>query len=442
MNVQWYGASNIFLKKVKTRTEGGWILTPPDDAESCALTFARFDRASITQDDLSVLSQVRVYIKAASLSTETDITGSAATEANITDSAAKAAFVSYMAETCAKLGMDDSVFANASGLTAASIITPKDELKLAVVIAGNPLAMDIWSTKDRSFDIGGLQKRTVSVVNNVYGAESAESYYKLLGGKGGSLLPAGTGGGHHRKARIAIYEVLGRPVAVALAGPDQWIYKNIVPCAQDVCRLVEANMRGLDVASTTGTSVNFRAEPSTEAEVLQKLSGGTAVLVLEPGETWAKVEADGVVGYISAPLLTSGSANLATLLQDGGGYCAVPVPVCAGAYINAESVAELLMRDYAVHGGEALPQYPASTTKAMTMLCALSSGIDLHSVITLTEDDVTIGGSGSTYYSGDKIFFADAMRIMMMESSNVLAEAIGRFIGTALLRAKIERDGG
>jgi D-alanyl-D-alanine carboxypeptidase len=69
------------------------------------------------------------------------------------------------------------------------------------------------------------------------------------------------------------------------------------------------------------------------------------------------------------------------------------------------------------------------------MLCALDYFTDIHETITVKTVDIT-SGSGSTFYDGDKLEFWDAVRIMMMESSNTLATCIGRCTGEKILLAQ------
>jgi hypothetical protein len=216
----------------------------------------------------------------------------------------------------------------------------------------------------------------VSIENNVYGAEPPGALYKLLGGKGGSLKS--TGESYWRKARMGVYDVNGTAVAVALMGPGQWIYSNMPECTRELLGMM-----------------------ATE------LSGGT------PSE----------------------GSKITSLISNGGGYAAVPVPGTACAFLNSCTPAELLQRQPALHSSESAAQTPASTTKTMTMLCALSVAADLQEVITLVSGDES-GGSGSTFAAGDKLTLEEALRIMMMESSNTMAEAIGRVIGEKLLRAE------
>lgn len=53
----------------------------------------------------------------------------------------------------------------------------------------------------------------------------------------------------------------------------------------------------------TGSTVNLRSKDSTDSDILDKLSPGTTVLVIEEGSSWHKVNYNGTVGYITADYL-------------------------------------------------------------------------------------------------------------------------------------------
>ena len=368
-NVSFYNALLVqgseFIEKQTLRYEGSsYLVFPPASTVGAVVEFHRKDWAVLTDDDVAAIAAgFRVYAA-----------GSAEIPA-IPEAEARAAFVAYMNETCSYLGLGNSEFVNASGLNRSNSSCPLDELKLAIAVAGNPLACDLWSTKDRDFYIGGANPRTISVVNNVYGADREGNVtYKLLGGKGGSLSASSES--YYRKARLGLYDVNGTPVAVALMGPGQWIYNNMPACTHELLAMMADKLEG---------------NTPTEGEYLTQL------------------------------------------IAKGGGYAAVPVPNAVQAYRNSYAASELLTIANALHNNDSASQTPASTTKTVTMLCALRVASDLQEVITINSTEANVGGSGSTYSSGDKVTLEEALRIMMMESSNTMAEAIGRVIGTKLL---------
>lgn len=349
------------------------VYITPSTAYGVSFDFRAIDGHTITDEDMTTLSNsFRLYTTATALKTETVYSADSARER----------FVDYMVEMCEKLGMDDTTFANASGLTSESVTTAADELKMALAVAGNPVACDIWSTQSRDFDIGGSNARTISVTSNVFSDWLTETTYRKLGGKGGTLEKTASASlGTARKAACVMHNISGIPVALALIGRGDYTFSHMVDCTQELCGMMAT-----------------------------KLSGGTP---------------------------TEGT-NLTRLISDGGGYAALPVPINANSYVNTYDAEQILTRDNALYHNEAIENMPASTTKVMTMLCALRVMPDLNEVVKVITGDIK-GGSGSTFYNGDKLTLIDALRIMMMESSNTLAECIGRVVGDRLLTIEAER---
>ena len=115
--------------------------------------------------------------------------------------------------------------------------------------------------------------------------------------------------------------------------------------------------------------------------------------------------------------------NLRALVAGQGGYAACAVPKGAGAD----------GREYALSNSPAVSRYPASTSKVMTMLCALDFVKDAEATtVTVAQSDIS-GGSGSKVFEGDELTMRDALLIMMMESSNSLANTIARTVGRMIL---------
>ncbi len=115
--------------------------------------------------------------------------------------------------------------------------------------------------------------------------------------------------------------------------------------------------------------------------------------------------------------------NLQALVEGQGGYaaCAVPSEADAGGLLRTLAKSPTASR------------YPASTSKVMTMLCALDFVKDTEAAtVTVAKSDIS-EGSGSTFLEGDELTMHDALRIMMMESSNTLANTIARTVGRMIL---------
>ena len=51
-------------------------------------------------------------------------------------------------------------------------------------------------------------------------------------------------------------------------------------------------------------SLNLRAQPDSQADVLEQVSNGTSMRVLEKGEEWAKVAYNGGIGYLMSQYLS------------------------------------------------------------------------------------------------------------------------------------------
>lgn len=287
-----------------------------------------------------------------------------------TDSECMTAFLGYMATKATLFGMTGTIYASPSGLANGSHSTPQDALKLGIVVTRNKYALDIWSTPNRSFSILGDHARTLSVTNNVISGSATDlgAYYDFLGGKGGSL-------GNTVRAQILLVDIEGHPTVLSLMGNGTTAFTNIYKSAKELCDMVKASLNG------------------------QTPSAGT---------------------------------NLNTLVADGGGYCACLVPVASGGYVNLITPAKLLTREHSISASPTADRTPASTSKVMTMLCALDYITNIHAMVRVKSSDIT-SGSGSTFYDGDKMTMYDALRIMMMESSNTLANTIARVIGGKIL---------
>lgn len=102
------------------------------------------------------------------------------------------------------------------------------------------------------------------------------------------------------------------------------------------------------------------------------------------------------------------------MLKNGGGYAIADVN--SGDIISAKNEHAKLI--------------PASSTKVLTAICALNSGLDLSLPVTISPIDIS-KGSGSNFIPGDIVTLSDALYTMMMESSNTMANAIARVVGSS-----------
>ncbi|MDW4458728.1 serine hydrolase [Staphylococcus saprophyticus] len=70
---------------------------------------------------------------------------------------------------------------------------------------------------------------------------------------------------------------------------------------------------------------------------------------------------------------------------------------------------------------------PASITKLLTLITALEYPIDLNDKIKIQESDI-VEDNMNNIYVGDIISLNDAMHFMLLSSSNILANAVARYI--------------
>jgi D-alanyl-D-alanine carboxypeptidase len=293
-----------------------------------------------------------------------------------TDAQCTQAFVAYMAKKCSLFGMSGTFFKNPSGLTTDSYITPQDLAKLGIIVSSVPEALSIWGTPNSSFKIGGNNERTISVENNVIagvGTHLDNNGYKFLGGKGGSYWTSGSA--NWWRAGVDIVDIDGVSVVLALLAKGKTNYDNMYLSTKELCDMVSAS-----------------------------LAGQTPVA----------------------------GSNLTALVSGGGGYVACIAPDVPGAYVNLVAPSEFLSREHSISAATSISSLPASTTKTMTMLCALDYMENPYDLVTVKSVDISTG-SGSTFYDGDILTMHDALRIMMMESSNTLANTIARETGRKIL---------
>ena len=160
-----------------------------------------------------------------------------------------AIFMKRMAEKATALGMTDSYFENASGLSLKSRISASDLLKLGEAAVANPTLARIWAATERTVEIGGPRARQ-ETIKHVYakleGYEAFVKRYPFLGGKGGSICCDQLS----VRAHLIVTEVAGERIVIALAGQEA----SDDPFALDleICALAEAMLKGTEPPPTPG----------------------------------------------------------------------------------------------------------------------------------------------------------------------------------------------
>ena len=84
-----------------------------------------------------------------------------------------------------------------------------------------------------------------------------------------------------------------------------------------------------------------------------------------------------------------------------------------------------------------VPHLPASTTKILAVLCMLDHVQDLSAKLTVRQSDI-VGGSGFKCHAGDELTYEDAIRALMLPSSNTIANSVASNVGALLLEKTLK----
>lgn len=313
-----------------------------------------------------------------------------------TDAQCVQAFVNYMNEKARIMGMSKTSFVNASGYVTSELFnhksTPADMLKLLVSACGYEKFLDIFGSKgDSRYYIGGAHDRYIDIdaspvddvnsIINSFRVTALGNDYTCLGAKGGRIALSYT----YRNI-CTIVETANDIIALCVMGKKAIAAENVYNSAKELMYLMKKKILGEEATAETG---NLDRIGNSEGEE--------------------------------------------------GGYCACVLPKSAIGFMNTVSPARVLEILPSISANENTVLSPASITKIMTVVCALDNTNDLRKTLEIKASDIT-DGSGSTYRAGDKIILEDALRVMMLESSNTLATAISRYIGQIILTNNSRRD--
>lgn len=95
------------------------------------------------------------------------------------------AFVAYMNQKAADLGMTGSKFNDPVGMY--NFTTARDFLRLMVHADSRPELAEIWATAEHTVDVLGDNARQQEVVSTIRGSDYLDPYYEILGCKDGEL---------------------------------------------------------------------------------------------------------------------------------------------------------------------------------------------------------------------------------------------------------------
>jgi hypothetical protein len=103
-----------------------------------------------------------------------------------TDQQCYDAFIAQMAVKAAEIGMNDSQFVSASGLSASNQMTANDMIRMVVEACSYPEILKIWNKKEYKISVSGTNARSVTIETSVAN-QTLEDYYYIFGGKTGSF---------------------------------------------------------------------------------------------------------------------------------------------------------------------------------------------------------------------------------------------------------------
>lgn len=127
--------------------------------------------------------------------------------------------------------------------------------------------------------------------------------------------------------------------------------------------------------------------------------------------------------------------TLVDIINDGGSYAYTKLRLCnmnctpyyTPAHVDGDER----------NGFEEVPIW--SVSKVLTAIVACDNIIDRNMVIEVKKNDYSATTSGHNFIVGDKIKFCDALRVLMMESSNTIANAIARTVGKIILESNVRK---
>lgn len=322
--------------------------------------------------------------------------------AMVSDGEALLKFRQAMNNKAVALGMYNSTFMNPSGLPAdgfgVNYMTAADAMKLAVAAFGCDKLLDILRAKYHTFRAGGLLKRFIATTSSphtgTFASEMANEGFFLYGGKGGSV--GGVYSPDRPEAGVLNYVALcgykGKQIALSMMG--QWYH--------------EIDSEG----NRTGNKMTFTPIVMDLMNAMKQIIDGTDRnnVVIGADLQEATTRSQYPVG-VAACIIPEGSAT-------------------AWAYHTAE---EMVAKDDSFAINADAPINAASCSKLLTALLVLDYVDNLSERVCIKDVDL-VGGSGQELHPGELITYRDLLYIMLMESNNTAATALGRAVGEKIVQ--------
>ena len=303
-------------------------------------------------------------------------------------------FISEMNSYATKIGMTQTTYYDAAGYKVGTQTQnrsrTRDLVKLGYKGMAYPQLAEIWNCPSKTVKSSGTVG-TWNIVSTVVDhdgmANVLKTDYYLLGGKTGSIEGM-SGGNRYIYVMTLQHKATGHVITVAnITTTADTSSKNrfkACKCLADIAiKLIEADEYGI-------TNSDNISDATVKTEV-KTLETELATYNSLAGTVFVTPKYPAAMDYA---LYFDGTDNKQVVYDT-----------------NGETVT-----------------YCASTTKIIVALLVLKWVPDLHETITLKAADVS-AGTGPVFQGGETFTYEDALYLLMLPSSNTLANAIARAIG-------------
>ena len=300
-----------------------------------------------------------------------------------TSNVARQTFYDEMMAEATAIGMTNTVYQSASGLATANVTTANDTVKLGAKGMSYPEMVEIWSCKEKTVKTSGVV-RTITVNSTIVDhdgwADVMKTDYLLLGGK------TGTYGGRYN-------------YCITLKAKD----------TQDIFTICTSS-------TTAETSTNNR-------HVYAKKLADIAKLLRAAGE-YGITNSDNIQDATCKAAVKEIEATMSGLLTNA---TVILTPQYGAAY-DEQNILDGTDKAFLYSLDGSTQFITASMTKMMTFYLTVKWIKDLDSTFELLAEDVQ-SGSGPTLTGGEVFTFRDALYVLMLPSSNTVANCLARIVG-------------
>ena len=307
-----------------------------------------------------------------------------------TSDVARQTFYDEMMAEADAIGMTNTVYQSASGLATANVTTTNDTVKLGAKGMCYPEMVEIWSCKEKTVKTSGVI-RTITVNSTIVDhdgwADVMKTDYLLLGGK------TGTYGGRYN-------------YCITLKAKD----------TQDIFTICTSS-------TTAETSTNNR-------HVYAKKLADIAKLLRAAGE-YGITNSDNIQNADCKTAVKEIEATMSGLLTNA---TVILTPQYGAAY-DEQNILDGTDKAFLYSLDGSTQFITASMTKIMTFYLTVKWIKDLDSTFELLAEDVQTG-SGPTLTGGEVFTFRDALYVLMLPSSNTIANCLARVVGQKIYSIK------